>query len=449
MLIESTVEWYWTATLVGEQLEKTRTSIERTSHSIDQVVGVTTLEIVKELKKQITRREKESQQKLLEFEPVGIHRQVEEVKELLEMEGSSPSVAVILYGFGGIGKSTLANSYRRKCRGKKQKMRILITSRTNAVMQELSINSDCIKDYSVESLPDEAAIELLRTTIQVDCSHTSSLALYEDVEINAVAKACFGVPLLLDIYGRFLREDRSKNAYKYAFDSLQKGDFGSCKDADLSGQVLYVHDKMDEEAKEAFLDICVFFYGWEWDLVASVVGEMTLKKLVKRAFVKKTESGEVSVHDVLRLIGRNKAESIRVDQIRRGIEVFKFEPCIRLQSIEELSEVLEKGSEAITKVKGIWLFHNKSPFNFKCKDLEEMHDSLRVLALGNLTTLEGACRKAFRNLRFLHVGSIDTFPFESIFDFGKLAVIHNESIGGMQLPKNLHLSIMPATPSLA
>eukprot|EP01018_Ginkgo_biloba_P000755 Gb_33406 [translate_table: standard] len=493
--MENTAEWYWTATLVEEQLKKTRTSIQQTSHSIGQLVGVTTLETVKELKKQTSRREKESQQKLLEFEPVGIREQVEKVKKLLDMEGSSPSVAVILYGFGGVGKSTLAklvidtlelanykfcrvlvdaekpdkaahivqlqndiifdlsghNLYLKdpedgrrrlsealetkssfifidniveqnyvkellpmKMLKEKQKMRILITSRTNVVRQELSIDSQCVKDYSLERLSDEAAIELLRAKIQGDCSsHTSSLPLDEDIEISAVAKACFGVPLLLDTYGRFLREERTRNA----LNSLQQGNFKSCTDIDLSKQVLYVYDKMEEDAKEAFLDICVFFYGEKWDLVASVVGNSILRKLTDRALVRKNERGEVSVHDVLRLMGRNNAKGTR------------------LHSIEELSQVLEEGRKAITKVKGIWLLHNKSPFNFKCKNLEQMHDSLRVLALGESTTLDGVCRKAFRNLRFLQVGSIDIFPFENISDFGKLAVLHNGSIAGMRLPK--------------
>eukprot|EP01018_Ginkgo_biloba_P000465 Gb_15258 [translate_table: standard] len=414
------------------------------------------------------------------------------------MEGSSPSVAVILYGFGGVGKSTIAMSVidklnltnykfcrvivdaenpaknmhiaklqknilsalgeektdfdhpdegRQKLRkafenksfllfidniveenyvkqllpkkmsGEKQKMRIIITSRTNTVRQELSlIDLDCIRDYSVERLSDKTAIELLSTTIRGDYSHTS-LDFDENAQINAIAKACYGVPLLLDTYGRYLKEDRSQEAYQYTLDSLQQGNFQSCSDIDLSRQVLYVYDKMEEEVKEAFLDICVFFYGWEWDLIAFVVGEMRLKNLINRALVKKTKSNEVIVHDVLRLMGRNRAEGTRV------------------QSIEELSRVLEKGHEAITKVKGIWLLHNKSLFSFKSKDLEEMHQSLRILALGNCTMLDSECRKIFYNLRFLQVGNVDIFPFESTSNFEKLTVIHDESMFGMRLPE--------------
>eukprot|EP01018_Ginkgo_biloba_P000456 Gb_03818 [translate_table: standard] len=443
---------YWTAKLVAEQVAKIRTSIHETKQSLNLVASAKILE-------RIPRRKAESPHNLLEFEPVGINRQVMGVKQLLEMEGSSPSVAVILYGFGGVGKSTLAmsvidklnltnykfcrvivdaenpaknlhiaklqknilsalgeekidfdhpdegrqmlrkafenNSFLlfidniveenyvkqllpKKMSGEKQKMRIIITSRTNTVRQELSlIDSDCIRDYSVERLSDETAIELLSTTIGV----------------------------------------RSQEAYKYALDSLQQGNFQSCSDTDLSRQVLYVYDKMEEEAKETFLDICVFFYGWKWDLIAFVVGEMRLKNLINRALVKKNKSNEMIVHDVLRLMGRIRAEGTRV------------------QSIEELSKVLEKGHEAITKVKGIWLLDNESRFNFQSKDLEEMHPSLWVLALGNCTMLDSECRKIFYNLRFLQVGNVDTFPFQSISKFENLAVIHNESMSGMRLPE--------------
>eukprot|EP01018_Ginkgo_biloba_P014817 Gb_24842 [translate_table: standard] len=404
-------DWYWRATVTREQLEKTCRSIQHANQSIDQMVGVTNLETTKKLEKQITRREEESPHKLLEFEPGGISEQMEKVKGLLEIvivDAEKPDKTAHIVELQkdilsdmGEGKLHLRNPEegRKKLLPMKmsgEKMRILITSRTNAVRQELRIHSDCIKDYSVERLSDETAMDLLGTTIRGDCSHSSPRDFDDDVEINAIARACYGVPLLLDTYGRYLKEDQIKEAYKYALDSLQKGNFQSCSDTDLGRQILYVYDKMEEEAREAFLDICVFFYGWEWDVVASIVGKIILENLVKRALVKKKEReyfdrhnmtntkwNEVIVHDVLRLRGRNKAAGTR------------------LQGIEELSRVLEKGGEAITKVKGIWLLDNESPFNFKSKDLEAMYESFRVLAPGDCTMLDGECRKTFYNLRFL------------------------------------------------
>eukprot|EP01018_Ginkgo_biloba_P029643 Gb_38712 [translate_table: standard] len=131
-------------------------------------------------------------------------------------------------------------------------------------------------------------------------------------------------------YGRYLKDDWSREAYKYTLDSLQKGKFSSWEDIDMSRQLSYVYDKMGDDVQEAFLDICVLMYRWKWDVVASVVGEIILRKLIYRALVKKNESNQVIVHDVLRLMGRNKAEGTR------------------LQSMEELSKVLEKGREAMT-----------------------------------------------------------------------------------------------------
>eukprot|EP01018_Ginkgo_biloba_P029836 Gb_28355 [translate_table: standard] len=154
----------------------------------------------------------------------------------------------------------------------------------------------------------------------------------------------------LACYGRYLKDDRSREAYKYALDSLQKGKFNSWEDTHMSRQLLYIYDKMGDDAQEAFLDICVLMYRWKWDVVASIVGEIIFKKLGYIALVKKNELDQVILHDVLRLMGRNKAEGTR------------------MQSMEELSKVLEKGCEAMTTL------------------LE------RSIYFGNGTTVEKACQ---------------------------------------------------------
>ena len=42
---------------------------------------------------------------------------------------------------------------------------------------------------------------------------------------------------------------------------------------------------LSEDAQDAFLDICSFFRGWEWETVASIVGEEVLLTLTQRDLV--------------------------------------------------------------------------------------------------------------------------------------------------------------------
>eukprot|EP01018_Ginkgo_biloba_P000451 Gb_03815 [translate_table: standard] len=375
------------------------------------MMGATTLEKVNTIQKQISRREEESPLKLVEIvAAVGLGDQIKIVKELLEMEGSSPAVAVILYGFGGVGKSTLAASVIQKLNLKALAEKI-IKGKCNGFRwgkAEAQDTDNISGKYCNQEM------------VRVDFD--------EKAAINNIAKACHGVPLLLDAYGRHLKEERNEAAYKEALASLLKGNFRGFTDTDLSKQLLYVYHKMDEDLKEAFADICIFFHGWQWDVVSSILGKRLLNNLVKRALVKNNEWDEVIVHDVLRLMGRNKAAGTR------------------LQSIDELSKVLEE-DQVLHNIRGIWLLHNKSVFNLESKYLDSMHKSLRVLALGDWIRLDGQCRKTFHNLRFLHVGNVNIFPFKSISKFENLTVFYNESMPGMglvELPPALkHIKLKP------
>eukprot|EP01018_Ginkgo_biloba_P018510 Gb_35001 [translate_table: standard] len=492
---------YWSATATEGQLQKIRANIQQMTERLTLMVSVHTDEKLISLQRQISHSAEESPQNLLEIVPVGMDDQVEVVKQLLDIEGNSPALAVILYGFGGIGKSTLAASVIKKLylaefsfsrvkvyadsRDKfshivklqkdiifdlskekihlrnvdegrqriaqileskstflfidnivdknyvkellpwnllkektmdlsagKQKLRILVTSRENNVREVLNI--EC-KDYSVHPISDDMAVELLRNTILENNQKITVVDFDENVMMNAVAKACCGVPLLLDAYARHLKENRSEQAYKDTLDSLKEGNFRCHTDEDLSKQLLYVYHKMEEDAKEAFLDICIFFNGWPWNVVSSIVGERLLKELVRRALVKKSVSDQVLVHDVIRLMGRKEAQGTR------------------LHSIKELLQALED-EEDLKNIKGIWLLHNQSLVDLECKHLDTMHKSLRVLALGGWIRLIGECQKTFGNLRFLHVGDVDTFPFKDASKMGKMTVFYNESMSGMNLP---------------
>eukprot|EP01018_Ginkgo_biloba_P035777 Gb_37478 [translate_table: standard] len=459
------------------------TQLEKTSKSIEQIKPSLTLTTVADIDKGTSHREKESPHKLLDIVPVGIDDRVETVKELLEMEGSKSVVAVILYGYGGVGKSIMAASLIQKLDLKnfkfsrvivdeenpnkilhivklqkdmisdleggniklrndfegrqklgevlkskscflfidnivdkeymkkllprdlsvgENKLRILVTSRDNNVRQEINIHC---KEHLVEPLLEHTSAELLRKTILQGQPEETIRVHINDKEkmIFDIAKACHGIPLLLDIYGKYLRYETSEAAYKDALDSLVHGNIRDiANDKDLSEQILYVYDRMHEDRRAGGFPGYLYIFLWL---------EMEYSFFY------------------CRLMGRERAKDTR------------------MQSAAELSEALEEGQD-VSSVKGIRL---QSPIKLESRYISAMHKSLRVLCLEKAIMLDGdQCNNKFHNLLFLHVRDVNMFPFKDASQFPNMKVFHNESEHGMALAKlpqtlkQLKLTVPPA-----
>lgn len=450
---------------------------------------------------------------------MGIEREVAEVMELLDMESSEPALAVVLCGFGGVGKSTLAASaiqslnlpklmafqdlkfcrviinyktadreshiidlqqyiitaiggYKLKLQNpeegrkelqqvmenkfcflyidnvvdkeyirqllpkdllwfnksnmsmenlekQKTKLRILVTSREKNLKPEFNINC---KEYEVHAFCDDAAEELLRGKI-LQSHGQISLDFDERSLMISVARACRGIPLILSVFGNHLRVEREEGAekaeqgYRDALEVLEKGNLDSFRDEDICETLFFVYRKMrDEEDKDAFLDICKYFYGWEWNLVANIVDPPRLEALHKRMLINKGDSGEVIVHDILRLMGVKEAKHTRIS------------------TYKEYSEAFEDGEANLETVKGISLVNDKSLSKLESRHLDAVCLSLRVLMIGDWVEIDGPpCKRNFKNLRYLNVGDVIDFPFENASKLQKLTVFFNRSKHGMNL----------------
>ncbi|XP_059068926.1 disease resistance protein TAO1-like [Cryptomeria japonica] len=506
---------YWSATTTLAQLEKTNQSIRDIRTSLGLPLNLQILQNTKQLLRKATVRFEESPLRLLEFEPVGIEEKVAEVKALLDMEGTEPAVAVVLCGFGGVGKSTLAASVIQNlylnhpqscadfkfCRviiddksadvtshimklqqdiiydfggvkqdlrnpqeghlrlqdvmenkscllfidnvvdkryvhqllpenllwfdksktmsaenlGKsKTKLRIFITSREKNLISKLSIT---YKEYDVNAFSNETARIFLRETILHSDGQLKG-DFDENAFINDVADACRGVPILLSVFGKHLRGDREKASYKEALKALHEGNpDGFAKEENLSKQLFFVYSKLEKEDQEAFLDICKYFYGWEWDLVCKILDESTVKTLESKMLINKGDSGVVIVHDVLRLMGEKEAEHTRISNYKKLLQVTEDEADLR-------------------NIKGISLVGNETLVTVETRHLNATCKSLRVLMIGDWVNFNGPlCNRTFQNLRYLSVGDTIHFPFEDTLKLHNLRAFFNRSKDGMNLPK--------------
>eukprot|EP01018_Ginkgo_biloba_P019207 Gb_31365 [translate_table: standard] len=400
-------------------------------------------------------RPQQQSQNILQIDPVGIEDQAAAVKNLLDLDLDGAARAVItklqekiILDVGGMrneinniseGQRELSKVLEKqpcflfidnvvnkkhvqdilpKKLSLPSQSRILITSRENNMRQVLDLECE---EYSVDCLPPETARKLLHQIILDGDTYKTN----EKEKIDAVADACGGVPLLLEVYGKHLRDDRTESAYQEALDSLRKGERGAYKEKDLSAKLLFVYHKMrDGDTKDAFLDICWFFHGWQRDRVSAIVGERELVALNRGALLKINEENRVIVHDVIKVMGIDKAKHTR------------------LQSLQDLKMALEENKN-LNKIKGIWLPDNTVLFHLESKHLDAMCDSLRVLSIGDWIKPEGQCQKKFKNLRYLHVGDVDAFPFNKASKIENLTVLYSKSVGAMDFREGFeHLSVL-------
>ncbi|KAH9291593.1 hypothetical protein KI387_043213, partial [Taxus chinensis] len=220
-------------------------------------------------------------------------------------------------------------------------------------------------------------------------------------QINQILKICDGVPLVLERVGAYICQSLDKDeACRRVIEWSEDGNpFSSAEEHSIEENgLLFDLDELPASAKEAFLDICSFFNGWDWDKVSCITGEDELNSLQKRALLLNKEECEnkVTVRPIVLIIGRNMGKGKR------------------FTSAHELSKVLE-GDEPgdIGGIKGIWLQDNISqPFLISARKLDLMHESLRVLALGDMViVVDGQCSQKFKQIIYFQAGLIPYLPF--------------------------------------
>ncbi|XP_057835925.2 disease resistance protein RPV1 [Cryptomeria japonica] len=285
-----------------------------------------------------------------------------------------------------------------------KKVRILVTARkTNVSGVFESCRFKPCKLYAIESLSVEASLEILFR--KIDTERYIDSMVEERPQAREIAKKCSCCPLFLEVVGAYLHKRNNKvEAYEKVVGWLSDGNDFSCdkEDSFEESRILFAYHELAPSAQEAFLDICSFFYDWEWNEVACIVGEEELDCLLEGALVKRVkdesnpdESYHLSIHDLILTAGRNKSKGNRYT------------------SEDDISMAIESEGD-LAQTKGVWLKYNRKPFHVSAELLDTMSRSLRVLGMDSNTIVSGQCGKRFDELRFLQAWKVPNLAIDML-----------------------------------
>jgi hypothetical protein len=186
--------------------------------------------------------------------------------------------------------------------------RIIITSRDSNVVNNIMKNGNC--EYRRHEMA------LLNTT---DSRHLFNRHAFQSIDAidsfqelaKNVADACCGLPLALEVTGCFLfdkREERDlKNTWPQTIKTLSK-------EKDILDKLKVSYDGLSPEARMMFLDIACFMIGQREHIAMQIFEACKsdyeeaparfFSSLKDKCLVKLDEDGQITMHDLLRDMGR-------------------------------------------------------------------------------------------------------------------------------------------------
>jgi len=134
-----------------------------------------------------------------------------------------------------------------------------------------------------------------------------------NVITDKIVKACDGLPLSIEVMGRFLNTKHCLKIWEEALWRLTSAQAlgGGTENEVLWNTLKICYDDLEEEEKVMFLDIACFFYGYETNTIfrigtyrSPILG---LRNLEDRSLVKITEDGYLNMHEQLKDMGQKIA----------------------------------------------------------------------------------------------------------------------------------------------
>ncbi|KOM46447.1 hypothetical protein LR48_Vigan07g015100 [Vigna angularis] len=280
--------------------------------------------------------------------------------------------------------------------------RIIITTRE----RDLLIVGNA---YEMKELDEQHSLELFCwNAFGQDCPKTG----FEDVSMRAVNYAK-GLPLALKVLGSDLAtlHGGSLDAWEDALEEYKKTPNKKIQDNVL--QVCY--DRLDDDAKQVFLDIACFFKGEKVEYVNKILkefySESKMKELVNKSLIT-IENGCLKMHDLIQDMGRQIVRQESPNPGKRS----------RIWDYEDVLQILTEDSGS-DKIQGIML---DPPHQEKVKwsgtEFEKMK-CLRILIVRN-TSFSSEPEHLPNHLRLLDWDDYPSKSFPPKFHPKKIVVFN-------------------------
>ncbi|GLJ52807.1 hypothetical protein SUGI_1124920 [Cryptomeria japonica] len=194
---------------------------------------------------------------------------------------------------------------------------IIVTTREHQVLTSWGISSV----YKMRALDQSNAEELF-------CWHAflqpCALDGFEEL-VKSFIEVCDGLPLSMKVFGAQLYGNSSKQYWKSLFHKISR-----ILPEEIKKRLKISYDDLDDEEKEAFLDVACFFIGEKnslaiefWD-GSEWSGLLTWKRLLNKSLVEVDYENCIRMYDHLRDLGREIASQHSPSRIWLSEQIINF-----------------------------------------------------------------------------------------------------------------------------
>ncbi|KAH9289602.1 hypothetical protein KI387_033719 [Taxus chinensis] len=412
----------------------------------------------------------------LNEDAVGIEQKIDEVNKQLDWVSDKPTVAVVVYGLGGSGKTTLADavyaSLKEKLHGwRHSKVTFIQNLETDPnveglqslILEDLTGMKQTVRDFqsgrrSLKDIMEKESIflyidnalymEPLEKLLPKELKSAKKLRLLltaRDTNVAGVIEDCrikpceiypmdaLSVDAALQVLCRKI--DRDMDISSIIAERPQAKEIAekcSCCPLFLEVVGAYLHqrkNKVDAYKNVInFLESGVDFCGnkkFIFDESRVLFSYNELKTNAQEAFLDICSFFcNWEWEEVAWIVGEEEMDCLQDGALLKRkdgrISIHDLilsagrnkSKCSRFTTAADLS-IAMNNKELVSQIKGLWLRNTRCPFHISAQELDVMSRSLRVFAMGNLTIVEGKCNKQFDELRYFQVGRVPNLPMET------------------------------------
>uniref|UniRef100_A0A6N2LJP5 TIR domain-containing protein n=1 Tax=Salix viminalis TaxID=40686 RepID=A0A6N2LJP5_SALVM len=211
--------------------------------------------------------------------------------------------------------------------------RVIITTKDERLLLKVD------RKFQVQELKRDASLQLFSWHAFRDNKPSND---YVELS-NDVVDYCGGIPLALEVLGSSLSA-KNKSRWKCVIDKLR-----IIPNHDIQEKLRICFDKLDDhKLQKTFLDLACFFIGRNKEYVSHVLEarcgynpEDDLGTLGERSLIKVNVSGKISMHNLLRDMGREIIHKESPDHPGKRSRIWKYEDAWNVLSKQMGTEVVE------------------------------------------------------------------------------------------------------------